>query len=87
MDVSAPGISTPVNPVGFYPNPTNGAVNFLMPRGGSYTIYLQDMSGRVLQTTSISENQTVDYSAHPKGVYVLVIEGEEFRDFKKLILN
>jgi hypothetical protein len=87
MEISAPGISTPVNPVGFYPNPTTGAVNFLLPRDGSYTIYLQDLSGRILQTNSISENQAVDYSAYPQGVYLLVIEGEEFRNFKKLILN
>jgi len=87
MEILAPGITSPDNRVGFYPNPTNGMIHFVTQQGNIFSIKLQDLSGRVLEYLSIEGAATFDFSSYPPGIYVVVIEGEHSLEVKKLILK
>jgi hypothetical protein len=63
-----------------YPNPTRGQISFhatqvILPNSGPITLQVMNMTGQVVQSTSVSLPQggytfSMDLSALPSGVYL-----------------
>lgn len=71
----------------FYPNPANNLITLTHIENVEQLTIL-DMKGVVVQTeTVISENQTVDISNLPKGLYFIQYYSENKVIIKKLIVN
>lgn len=73
------GVTATFNPqfqaaIKVFPNPASGFLTVEVPNRGLYTAQLVALDGRTLTGEfSISERGTIDVSAFPKGVYVLVV--------------
>jgi hypothetical protein len=87
LKVAVPGVSPIENLTAFYPNPTTGKVQLVVPHGGTFSIQLQDLSGRILEKKTVSGTSAFDFSNHARGVYIVVIEGENSVEVEKLILK
>ncbi len=73
--------------VQFYPNPANDYVVVEAP-APAYEIYIQNLSGRVvMQTTAQAKASRLDVSQLPKGLYLMLVKGENFVATEKLVLN
>lgn len=74
-----------------YPNPSSGDVNIDIAKGGDYTIELLDMTGKIVDfnssTFNSNEKVSLDYSALPKGVYLLNVKGEGLTKTAKVVLK
>lgn len=74
-----------------YPNPTAGEVTLEVSQGGTYTIELVDMLGKVVDSQEVSingnERLTRDYSQVNKGIYLLNLIGEDATETIKLTVN
>ncbi len=87
LKFSSTGISSGNNTVKFYPNPTNGLVEFRTDNAGIYHIVIQNITGEVIVSANISGTTQLNLSEFSKGVYVVKIEGENFINTQKLILK
>ncbi|WP_233635884.1 CotH kinase family protein [Hymenobacter setariae] len=70
-----------------YPNPANDYLT-IEARAATYEISIQDVSGRVaLQTTARTPVSRLDISRMPKGLYLVLVKGENFVATEKLVRN
>ena len=69
-----------------YPNPTKGLLRIDFPElsDSEPIIRVYDPSGRlIVQETAISTGNNVDMSAHPPGLYIMIIHiGQEKKEWK-----
>jgi spore coat protein H len=73
--------------VQIYPNP---ATDYLVVEAGAstYEVCIQDVSGRVaLKTTARTPVSRLDISQLPKGLYLVLVKGENFVATEKLLRN
>lgn len=84
---SSAGISTLNRSVNFFPNPSTGWVEFVSTGNEAYHISIQNMNGQLIMEQTLTGNVESDLSTFSKGVYVVKIEGREFRSIEKLILK
>jgi hypothetical protein len=65
-----------------YPNPSNGI--FTVEAIGNMQII--DITGRIIENTSVNGNTMIDISEYPKGIYILKISNnEEIREYKVFV--
>lgn len=73
-----------------YPNPSNGLVKFStnLPLASSTKIRIYNTLGQLmLMKERIDFIEELDLRSFPKGIYVLEIQSEEFRNTQKLIIE
>lgn len=74
-----------------YPNPTAGEVTLELSQGGTYTVELVDMLGKVVSSEEISINGNEkinrDFSSLNDGMYLLNVSGENFTKTVKLTIK
>lgn len=64
--------------VAIYPNPTNGATNIEFGAEGVYQLTLYDISGKIIENTTVRGNRYVlDVNSISEGVYLLNITNEQ----------
>jgi hypothetical protein len=66
-----------IEKIGIYPNPGSGRINFNKAMNGKLFVYGRD--GRVLKSLLLTNNQSVDLSDLPNGLYYMILEEEEKR--------
>lgn len=74
-----------------FPNPNNGLFNIEIPVGGKFTAELISTTGQVIESREISvngnEKTQLDYTATPKGAYLLRVNGEDFSATQRLVIR
>ncbi len=66
-----------------YPNPVS---DILMVQATSGTVSLYNVTGnKIYEDEVVSENQRIDFSSYPQGIYFLVIKGDEDMFIQKVI--
>jgi plastocyanin len=74
-----------------YPNPTPGAVTVIPGdlKGGSETLNVMDITGRIIYSKEVNAGQqySLDLSSHPGGYYFVQVISDAGILTKKLILN
>jgi len=75
--------------VSIYPNPSNGIVNFDIPKGlNASQIFIHDISGRVVEQALISDQlERIDMSTKAKGIYIYQIHTDNEIIKGKLIIK
>lgn len=68
-----------------YPNPTNGELFVSHPLYGDFNITITDITGKVLKTTTLQNNESVDVASYPQGMYFIQIESGNERNTYKFI--
>ena len=68
-----------------YPNPTNGELFVSHPLYEDFNITITDIAGKVLKTTKLQNNESVDVSQYPQGMYFIQIESGNERNTYKFI--
>jgi hypothetical protein len=70
-----------------YPNPSNGLFNLQLENADLLTVRIIDVSGKVLRTQQLSGStlHILDMMNAPTGVYILELESEEGKTYKRLI--
>ena len=88
VDASSLKLAPPVEEgnIAFYPNPTNNAIS--LQGAADSTISIYNANGAMLQSQSnISDNETIDVSSLPIGVYYMKIQNKQTKFVRKLIKN
>jgi len=71
-----------------YPNPTNGLLNLRLADGhATATLELRDLMGRTVWAGSVVGAATLDLSAQPAGVYLLVSQAGQQRSVQRVVVN
>lgn len=72
-----------------YPNPNNGLFNVQLDNTEKLTARLVDVTGKVVSSQQLSGSTiyTLDMQTAPSGVYILELESEKGRTYKRLIKN
>jgi len=78
--------NTLLDTVSLYPNPSSG-VFYIKGLQETSQIKIYDINGRTILTTSITNNQSVDASNLPKGMYLVSISNPKGQITKKLIIK
>jgi len=66
-----------------YPNPTNGELFVSHPLNSEFNITITDITGKVLNTTTLQDNESVNVASYPQGMYFIQIEsGNERNTYK-----
>lgn len=66
-----------------YPNPTNGELFVSHSQYDELDITITDITGKVLKATTLQNNESVDVSAYPQGMYFIQIaSGNEKNTYK-----
>ena len=68
-----------------YPNPTNGELFVSHPLNIDFNITITDITGKVLKTTILQNNESVDVASYPQGMYFIQIESGNERNTYKFI--
>lgn len=69
--------------VNISPNPTTERVNLKIDKFEGLTLYLFDITGKLLQEAIVTEKQTiVEVTDYPMGTYLLKLTGQENRSLK-----
>ena len=68
-----------------YPNPTNGELFVSHPLNIDFNITITDITGKVLKTTTLQNNESVDVASYPQGMYFIQIESGNERNTYKFI--
>jgi hypothetical protein len=68
-----------------YPNPTNGELFVSHPLNSEFNITITDITGKVLKTTTLQNNESVDVASYPQGMYFIQIESGNERNTYKFI--
>jgi hypothetical protein len=71
--------------IAIYPNPTTGILHF--EKGVTGMLRLFDISGQEIWTKEIFDEQAVDFSKIPNGLYFLTIENDKMRIRKKVLIQ
>ncbi len=80
------------NAVKIYPNPSNGKkVNIAIAEAGDYTLEVVGLSGKVLRSEQVSVNGNEelyrDFSMLPRGIYLINIYNDNFRNTQRLSIE
>ena len=67
--------------VAFFPNPTHDKVTFRNVRG-KQTVKIYALDGRLMKTMQITDNQTIDISMLPQGLYLVNVNYNTFKMMK-----
>lgn len=71
-----------------YPNPSNGNFNILMKNNVPATIQVFDISGKLVHTqTNVDNNTKINLSSFPKGNYIVVLQKNDIKKAKKIIIK
>lgn len=72
-----------------YPNPSNGIFTLQLEKSEALNIRVMDVSGKVIRAEKLSGSTlySIDMRDAPIGVYVMEIETNQGRSFKKLVKN
>lgn len=72
-----------------YPNPGNGLFNLQVESTNTLLVRVLDVSGKVVISESLAGSNlyTLDLQNTPSGVYILELESDSGRTFKRLIKN
>ena len=74
--------------ISIYPNPTNGKVNIVLPKGEYFHFTLYDLQGRlVLQKENIAEKFVFDTKEISKGTYLIKLESVKGKYSRKLLIE
>ncbi len=74
--------------ISIYPNPTNGKVNIVLPKGEYFHFTLYDLQGRlVLQKDNIAERFVFDTKEISKGTYLIKLESVKGKYSRKLLIE
>jgi hypothetical protein len=68
-----------------YPNPTNGELFVSHPLNSEFNITITDITGKVLNTTTLQNNESVNVASYPQGMYFIQIESGNERNTYKFI--
>ena len=70
-----------------HPNPSNGIFNLVVQDTDPISVRILDLSGKAIQTETFSGSTryTLDMESAPAGLYILELETEHGRAFKRLI--
>lgn len=68
-----------------YPNPTAGILYLNDSNQGSIQFKLTDLSGRVVENGSFPEQNQVDVSSLPTGIYFLILESGKTKEIRKIV--
>jgi uncharacterized protein (DUF2249 family) len=68
-----------------YPNPTNGELFVSHPLNSEFNITITDITGKVLNTTTLQNNESVDVASYPQGMYFIQVESRNERNTYKFI--
>jgi hypothetical protein len=81
-------INNSVNITNIYPNPFNNLANISFPENGNYNIQVVDMTGRLIYTAQVSEqNLQLNTSSWAAGMYRLNIFSEKGQFESKTIVK
>ena len=74
--------------INVYPNPNNGIFNLSFKNYNEYDLIISDVLGKIIYTNKIkNENEKIDLSSQPKGIYIVKLISERNIFFRKIILN
>lgn len=74
--------------VSLYPNPANEIVTIKIDDNSFIgTVNITDMSGRIVSTSHIDYNKTIDISELTDGLYMVTIFNDNYKETKKLIIK
>ena len=74
--------------INLYPNPTNGKVNIVLPKGEDFHFTLSDLQGRlVMQKENIAEKFVFDTKEISKGTYLIKLESVKGKYSRKLLIE
>jgi uncharacterized protein (DUF2249 family) len=68
-----------------YPNPTNGELFVSHPLYEDFNITITDITGKVLNTTTLQNNESVNVASYPQGMYFIQVESGNERNTYKFI--
>lgn len=68
-----------------YPNPTNGELFVSHPLYEDFNITITDITGKVLNTRTLQNNESVDVASYPQGMYFIQVENGNERNTYKFI--
>lgn len=79
-------ISTPIQNIKVYPNPTNNSFSIDLPDNGSgYDIKVFDLSGKIVLSQKRSSLSNIDISNFVKGVYPILIRANDVYYSAKIV--
>lgn len=68
-----------------YPNPTNGELFVSHPLNSEFNITITDITGKILKTTTLQNNESLDVSYYPQGMYFIQIVSRTEKNTYKFI--
>ena len=68
-----------------YPNPTNSELFVSHPQYDAFNITITDITGKVLNTTTLQNNESVNVASYPQGMYFIQVESGNERNTYKFI--
>ena len=92
---SVKSVTSNVSSYSIYPNPAQNNINVMLDAKAASTntqIVLIDMTGKVLQNTTVNLKQGInaysfDVSAYPSGTYMLMVNGGSWKVTEKLMVQ
>lgn len=79
-------ISTPIQNIKLYPNPTNNSFSIDLPDNGlEYDIKIFDLSGKIVLAQKRSSLNNIDISGFAKGVYPILIRANDIYYSAKIV--
>lgn len=74
-----------INGYSVYPNPTQSILYVSHQSFKEFNVTLMDVTGKILQKTTLNNQKGVDVSAYPKGIYFIQIENGSEKSTSKFI--
>lgn len=66
-----------------YPNPTNGELFVSHPLNSEFNITITDITGKLLKTATLQNNESVNVASYPQGIYFIqIVSGNERNTYK-----
>jgi PKD repeat protein len=89
INIVASGLLEAANAMGMelFPNPASNEVSISWTNGGSGSIELFDVSGKLVLTAEVSSGNKLNLAGLTKGVYLLKLSNQDQSAFKKLIIE
>ncbi|MES2780841.1 MAG: T9SS type A sorting domain-containing protein [Bacteroidota bacterium] len=90
VKIGAVGLPTVISEatVSVYPNPSKGLINITSSLSESLEITVYDIQGKLIQsTTSSNAKETINLQSAPKGMYFMMIKGQNSSMVKKIVID
>ena len=76
------------NEINIFPNPSTGIFEIIVPGISTrYNINIYGMTGNLVFNSDIEGNTKINLNGLPKGIYIIKIDGYDFVNYEKLILE